>query len=120
MTIHLTPEQSESVQWLVQTGAYRDEVEVIDEALALLKRQLELHAQVTAGIHQLDRGQYTTYQPHERERLLDEVEAASRALAVEIQRGIDDIAEGRYRDYSEDEFDTLMSDIAKRDEQRDL
>ena len=80
MTIQLTPEQSKSVQALLQTGAYRDDSQVIDEALQLLKQREELRAQ--------------------------------------IQRGVDDLDEGRYRDYSEDELDVLMNDIANLGEQR--
>ena len=87
MTIHLTPEQSKSIQTLVQTGAYRDEIQVIDEALDLLKAQQELRAQVNAGVQQLDQGQYRTYQPHERERFLDDVEAASRARRASSPEG---------------------------------
>jgi Arc/MetJ-type ribon-helix-helix transcriptional regulator len=80
MTIQLTPEQTRSIQTLVQTGAYRDDLQVIDEAIRLLVQREQLR--------------------------------------VEIQRGIDDLEQGRYRDYGEDELDVLMADIAKIDEQR--
>jgi Arc/MetJ-type ribon-helix-helix transcriptional regulator len=80
MTIQLTPEQTRSIQSLVQTGAYRDDLQVIDEAIRLLVQREQLR--------------------------------------VKIQRGIDDLEQGRYRDYSEDELDVLMADIARIDEQR--
>ena len=80
MTIQLTPEQSKSIETLVQTGAYRDDKQVIDEAIRLLVQREQLR--------------------------------------VEIQRGIDDLEQGRYRDYAEDELDLLMDDIARIDEQR--
>jgi antitoxin ParD1/3/4 len=79
MTIQLTPEQTKSIQTLVQSGAYRNENQVIDEALGLLKSQQELRARVNAGVQQLDQGQYRTYQTHERERFLDDVDGASQA-----------------------------------------
>jgi putative addiction module CopG family antidote len=79
MTIQLTPEQSKSIQTLVQSGAYRDDGQVIDEAIRLLVQREQLR--------------------------------------VEIQRGIEDIEQGRYRDYGEDELDILMDDIARLDEQ---
>ena len=87
MTIQLTPEQSKSIQSLVQTGAYRDEMQVIDEALVLLKSQQELRARVNAGVQQLDQGQYRTYHPQERERFLDDVEAASQAMRAKAREG---------------------------------
>jgi putative addiction module CopG family antidote len=79
MTIQLTPEQTKSIQTLVQTGAYRDDQQVIDEAIRLLVQREQLR--------------------------------------VDIQRGIDDLEQGRYRDYGEDELDILMDDIARLDEQ---
>jgi Arc/MetJ-type ribon-helix-helix transcriptional regulator len=87
MTIQLTPEQSKSIQKLVQTGAYRDEIQVIDEALDLLKSQQELRARVNAGVQQLDQGEYRTYQAHERQRFLDDIEAASRARRASSSEG---------------------------------
>lgn len=80
MTIQLTPEQTKSIHALVQTGAYRDDLQVIDEAIRLLVQREQLR--------------------------------------VEIQRGIDDLEQGRYRDYGEDELDVLLADIARIDEQR--
>ncbi len=80
MTVELTPEQHASIQAFVRGGAFKDETEVIDEALKSL---------------------------HDREE-----------LRRKLQEGIDDLENGRYTEYGEDELDKLMNNIAALDEQR--
>lgn len=42
---------------LIETGKYRDENEVLAEALSVFKRRDEIHAHVQIGIDQLERGE---------------------------------------------------------------
>lgn len=86
MSVQLTPQQSEYVQALMKSGAYRDEVQVIDEALSLLTRHEELRACVNSGVQQLDQGQFRTYRPDERERFIREIDEASQALRTEMRK----------------------------------
>ncbi|MCH8042674.1 MAG: hypothetical protein IID44_03045 [Planctomycetes bacterium] len=41
----------------IETGRYRDENEVLSEAISLFKRRDEIHAHVQIGIDQLERGE---------------------------------------------------------------
>jgi Arc/MetJ-type ribon-helix-helix transcriptional regulator len=85
MSVQLTPQQSKSVQALMQSGAYRDEAQVIDEALSLLTKHEELRACVNAGVRQLDQGQYRTYQPNERERFMRDIDKASQERGTQMR-----------------------------------
>jgi predicted transcriptional regulator len=57
MANDLSPENAEYIQAAVERGAYRDERQALDEAVALLKTRDALRSDVTAGISQADQGQ---------------------------------------------------------------
>jgi Arc/MetJ-type ribon-helix-helix transcriptional regulator len=68
MTISLKPEQQRVVDLAIQSGAYQNPGEVIDQALAIIREQLELEdwmlerrevvaAQIENGFAQAERGE---------------------------------------------------------------
>jgi antitoxin ParD1/3/4 len=57
MSTTITPELEQIVQSLVATGDYRNEKEILTEALELLRRRDELRAEIQIGIDELDRGE---------------------------------------------------------------
>ena len=57
MSIDLSPENSRYIARLVETGAYANEAQALDEAVLLLRKRDELRADVQAGIDQADRGE---------------------------------------------------------------
>jgi Arc/MetJ-type ribon-helix-helix transcriptional regulator len=68
MTISLKPEQQRVVDLAIQSGAYQNPAEVIDQALAIIREQLELEdwmlerrevvaAQIESGFAQAERGE---------------------------------------------------------------
>ena len=57
MSTTITPELEQIVQSLVATGDYRNEHEVLTEALELLRRRDVLRAEIQIGIEELDRGE---------------------------------------------------------------
>src|SRR5208283_4731640 len=68
MNVSLTPELESLVNEKVQTGMYQTASEVVREALRLLKERdetklRELRETIQVGIDQLERGEYTEYDP---------------------------------------------------------
>ena len=68
MTINLKPEQQRVIDLAVQSGAYRDPSEVLDQALAIIREQLDLEdwmveqreavaAHIELGFAQAERGE---------------------------------------------------------------
>jgi antitoxin ParD1/3/4 len=68
MTIDLKPEQQRIIDLAIESGAYRDPSEVLDQALALIRAQLEVEdwlleerervaAHVEEGFAQAERGE---------------------------------------------------------------
>jgi antitoxin ParD1/3/4 len=57
MSVELTPELDGLVQSIFRCGQYRDQNEVLGEALRLLQRRDQLRRDVDAGIEQLEEGQ---------------------------------------------------------------
>jgi putative addiction module CopG family antidote len=73
MTIRLTHEQSQFIHAFVQTGAFRDEIQVIDEALQLLRQREELRHEIQVGIDDLKSGHFRDYGEDELDKLLSDV-----------------------------------------------
>jgi antitoxin ParD1/3/4 len=68
MNVSLTPELESLVNEKVQTGMYQTASEVVREALRPLKERdetklRELREMIQVGVHQLERGEYTEYDP---------------------------------------------------------
>ena len=70
MTIDLKPEQQRVIDLAVQSGAYQNPGEVLDQALAIIREQLELEdwmigqreavaAHIQQGFSQAERGELT-------------------------------------------------------------
>jgi hypothetical protein len=68
MTIDLKPEQQRVIELAVQSGAYRDPGEVLDQAFEIIREQLDLEdwmlgqreeeaAHIAAGFAQAERGE---------------------------------------------------------------
>ena len=68
MTIHLKPEQQRVIDLAVQSGAYQNPTEVLDQALEIIREQLDLEdwmleqrdavaAHVETGFAQAERGE---------------------------------------------------------------
>lgn len=68
MTINLKPEQQRVIDLAVRSGAYRDPSEVLDQALAIIREQLDLEdwmveqreavaAHIELGFAQAERGE---------------------------------------------------------------
>jgi antitoxin ParD1/3/4 len=82
MNVSLTPELTQFVQDLLQTGMYHSSSEVVRDALRLLRqreqlRQIrieELRKEIAVGLEQLERGEYTVMN----ENTLDEIKAEGR------------------------------------------
>lgn len=79
MNVSLTPELETLVDSKVKSGLYNSASEVVREGLRLLQQRDEMH------------------------------EAKLKALRVEIQKGIDDLEAGRFRD-----GETAMTEIKER------
>ena len=70
MTIHLKPEQQRVIDLAVQSGAYQNPGEVLDQAIEIIREQLQLEnwlveqretvaAHVATGFAQAERGELT-------------------------------------------------------------
>ena len=70
MTVELKPEQQRVIDLAIQSGAYRDPAEVLDQALEMLREQLHredwlagqreaVAAKVAKGFAQAERGELT-------------------------------------------------------------
>lgn len=57
MANELSPENAQYIQAAIASGAYRDERQALDEAVALLKTRDALRSDVNAGIAQAEQGQ---------------------------------------------------------------
>ena len=91
MNVSLTPELESLVNEKVQTGMYQTASEVVREALRLLKERdetklRELREMIEVGIDQLERGEYTEYDP-----------ANVKALAVAAGIAVEDDSPGYAR-----------------------
>jgi len=57
MSVEMTPELENLVESILDAGGYRDENEVLSEALHLLQQRDRLRAEINKGIEELDRGE---------------------------------------------------------------
>ena len=57
MSVQITPEVEGLVRSIMSDGRYRDEAEVLSEALRLLQNRDRLRAEINDGIAELDRGE---------------------------------------------------------------
>ena len=87
MSVQITPELEGLVQSIFQSGNYRDESEVLDEALRLLEKRERLRRDVKAGVEQLDRGEYTEYGEDSLPRFLDDIKTEQRERFVDTNAG---------------------------------
>ena len=83
MTLELTPEQIASIQAFVQTGAYRNEAEVIDQALKSLLERDELRCKIQEGIDDLENGRYKEYGEDDLDQFMADIEGTSERLLRE-------------------------------------
>lgn len=84
MQVQLTPQIETIVRALIETGEYRDQDEVIAEAILLLddeRQRRDLRATLAVGQAQLDRGEVVFLTPELRE----EIRREARRLAAENQ-----------------------------------
>ena len=56
MSIDIPPELTDFVQGVIAAGTFRDESQVVGEALRLLRQREQLRADINAGIDQLEQG----------------------------------------------------------------
>jgi Arc/MetJ-type ribon-helix-helix transcriptional regulator len=83
MTLELTPEQIASIQAFVRTGAYRNEVDVIDQALKSLLERDQLRRKIQEGIDDLENGRYKEYGENDLDQFMADIEATSERLLRE-------------------------------------
>lgn len=57
MNIQISPENEQFIHRAVESGAFSDSRQVLDEALGLLRIREALRRDVDAGVDQLDRGE---------------------------------------------------------------
>lgn len=72
MQVQLTPQIESIVKALLETGEYRDQDEVIAEAILLLddeRQRRDLRATLAVGQAQIDRGEYVFLTPQLREEI---------------------------------------------------
>ena len=82
MQVQLTPQIETIVRALIETGEYRDQDEVIAEAILLLddeRQRRDLRAPLAVGQAQLDRGDVVFLTPELRE----EIRREARQMAAE-------------------------------------
>jgi antitoxin ParD1/3/4 len=84
--VALPTELEQLVAERIESGKYASPSEVIQEALRLLKerdeqqsRLEELREEIHAGLQQLERGQFTTYDEASLPRLIEEVQTEGRS-----------------------------------------
>ena len=78
MTVEIPPELAGFVQSIISAGSFNSEAEVIGEALRLLQKRVQLRQDVQAGVEQLDRGEYSEYDEHSRDRFVEDIKAEER------------------------------------------
>jgi len=78
MSVEITPELESLVQTILQGGNYRNENEVLDEALRLLEKREQLRREVKAGVEQLDHGEYSEYDHNSRACFLKDIKTEQR------------------------------------------
>lgn len=86
MTVNLAPQSEDIIKRKIESGEYYSASEIIHESLRLLderdhireRRIAELRKQVTAGLEQLECGEYTTYTDETLPQLAEEIKAAGR------------------------------------------
>jgi antitoxin ParD1/3/4 len=94
MNVSLTPELTQFVQDLVQTGMYHSSSEVIRDGLRLLRdreqlRQIridELRKEIAIGLEQLEQGEYTVMT----ENTFEEIKAEGRRRLAQSREGKQD------------------------------
>jgi putative addiction module CopG family antidote len=64
MTVEIPSDLQDFVQAAITSGNFKDEGEVVGEALRLLRQREQLRADVNVGLAQLDAGQYAEYDEH--------------------------------------------------------
>ena len=80
MTIDLKPEQQRVIDLAVQSGAYRNPGEVLDQALEIIREQLDLEDWMVEGREEIAAHVATGFAQAERGELIDG------AAAVEMLR----------------------------------
>jgi putative addiction module CopG family antidote len=73
MLTNLSPEIAQLVAQEVASGRYRNEEEVLTEAVQLLSQRNALREQIAAGSRQLTAGEYTDYDSHAFQQRLKEL-----------------------------------------------
>ena len=94
MNVSLTPELTDFVQNLVQTGMYHSSSEVVRDGLRLLRereqlRQIriaELRKELAIGLEQLERGECTVMN----ENTFEEIKAEGRRRLAQYREGKQD------------------------------
>jgi putative addiction module CopG family antidote len=75
MSTNLSPEIAQLIAQEVALGRYRNEEEVLTEAVQLLSQRNALREQIAAGIRQLAAGEYTEYDSHSLRQRLNDLKA---------------------------------------------
>ncbi len=86
MHIDVPPELEQFVNSVVASGAFRNESEVLSEALRLLARREQLRHDVTVGLRQLDDGQYAEYDEDGLRRRIEQIKSDGRTRLAEENR----------------------------------
>lgn len=73
MSVQITPELEAIVSEIFSEGEFRDEEEVLREALNLLRKRQQLIRDVNAGVAQLDGDECREYDENSHDRFLDEI-----------------------------------------------
>jgi putative addiction module CopG family antidote len=75
MSTNLSPEIAQLIAQEVALGRYRNEEEVLTEAVQLLSQRNALREQIAAGTRQLAAGEYTEYDSHSLRQRLNDLKA---------------------------------------------
>ena len=86
MNVDVSRENEQFIQQVIDSGAYRDRSDVLDEAIQLLRKRMSLLEHIDTGTRQLQTGQYTEYDETSLKGRFAEIKAEGRR-GMESQEG---------------------------------
>jgi putative addiction module CopG family antidote len=84
MSVEIPSDLRDFVQAAITSGGFKDEGEVVSEALRLLRQREQLRADVNVGLAQLKTGQFAEFDEHGLRARFESIKSAGRE---QLKRG---------------------------------